>query len=896
MKHFLTVLVTVIFMGCVAVAQNDDLGAQIAAADAALGARPGEIAVTTSGTISEGKVSLSVWHDLVCKKGTTIFLRAGSYIYQNSHTSIKNCIIEATSTPILGEVQSVNTENVVLDSVTFVGGGYLVYWVGVNDFLISDNQVVSITAVVPTTQVVLSGFYLDKCSHGQVNNLTVNDLVFPTGANSQDANSSSIGPCSQCSSTGIFVLNRSSDVTINNPMILDVDASYVLSGAGVIVIAGSKHITVNGGIITGNANMDGILSQSYSSNLRSSYLHITGVDSSYNGGQGRNVNAPLGLGDGLDIINTRHVYISHCILNGNGSLHDEQPGIWLFVDDDVLVADSDISDGSMAGIAAAGSPHVRLLRDSINRNQATGVYTEYQGGTATNLGSAVTFVSGFSGGFGVAWAPGTPFTLDGMIYPIASVSDSAHLTLATSPADHSSPVAWGVETTQDIRDTVIDDNGQGKFGGQIQVGISWADGTSGIISGVTATDTGSGTQLYGLELQNTATATVYNDNFAGNVDGPIFASSQSVSPPSISFPNQVVGTTSPPQTVTLTAGAIVIQNLVIQTSGDFSQTNDCGTGLAAFAACQIQVTFTPTNTGTRNGTLTITDAAPNSPQTVSLTGTGLSGQIVSVWPANLSFPNQSVSTTSPAQTVTLTAGAVAIQNLVIQVSGDFSETNNCGIGLAATASCQIQLTFTPTTAGMLNGTLTITDSASNSPQTVPLTGTGVSYGLNLRVATGGSNSMTIAAGSTAHYSLSIGGSGISGVASLSCTGAPNGATCNVPAAQTLSSAQPTLFTVNVTTTAPSMGTLHLRNSPWLLSLAMMGWVVLPAEAVTRRRKRSQIILLPAILLLLFLCSCGGRSISGGIDAESTPAGAYKLTVTAKVGSTSEQIPLTLEVL
>ena len=228
MKHFLTFLVTVIFMGCVAVAQNDDLGAQIAAADAALGARPGEIPVTTSGTISEGKVSLSPWHDLVCKKGTKIFLKAGSYIYQNSHTSIKNCIIEATSTPILGEVQSLNTENVVLDSVTFVGGGYLVYWVGVNNFLISDNEVVSITAVVPTTQVVLSGFYLDKCNHGQVNNLKVSDFVFPTGLNSQDANSSSIGPCSQCSSTGIFVLNRSSDVTINNPTILDVDASYVL--------------------------------------------------------------------------------------------------------------------------------------------------------------------------------------------------------------------------------------------------------------------------------------------------------------------------------------------------------------------------------------------------------------------------------------------------------------------------------------------------------------------------------------------------------------------------------------------------------------------------------------------------------------------------------------------
>src|SRR6202043_104664 len=98
--------------------------------------------------------------------------------------------------------------------------------------------------------------------------------------------------------------------------------------------------------------------------------------------------APLGLGDGLDLINTKHVYVRHCILDGNGSLHDEQPGIWLFLDDDVLVSDSDISNGSMAGIAAAGSPNVRLLRNTINGTQATGVFTEWQGGTATNVGAA----------------------------------------------------------------------------------------------------------------------------------------------------------------------------------------------------------------------------------------------------------------------------------------------------------------------------------------------------------------------------------------------------------------------------------------------------------------------------------------------------------------------------
>src|SRR6202022_203014 len=98
------------------------------------------------------------------------------------------------------------------------------------------------------------------------------------------------------------------------------------------------------------------------------------------------------------------------------------------------------------------------------------------------------------------------------------------------------------------------------------------------------------------------------------------------------------------------------------------------------------------------------------------------------------------------QTVTLTAGAVVVQNLVIQVSGDFSQTNNCGTGLVAFGTCQVQLNFTPTQAGTLNGTPTITDSAPNNPQPVSLTGTGVSQGLGLGIATGGSNSALVVAG------------------------------------------------------------------------------------------------------------------------------------------------------
>src|SRR5437899_8209762 len=141
MKHLLLLLSIEIVIGCVAVGQTGDLGAQIAAADAKLGSTPGQIIVSTSGTISEGEVSLSVGHDLICTGQVTISLDAGSYLYQNSHTRIKNCIISATPTPINGEVQSINTDDVELDNVTFVGGGNLVYWTGVSNFRISDNKV-----------------------------------------------------------------------------------------------------------------------------------------------------------------------------------------------------------------------------------------------------------------------------------------------------------------------------------------------------------------------------------------------------------------------------------------------------------------------------------------------------------------------------------------------------------------------------------------------------------------------------------------------------------------------------------------------------------------------------------------------------------------------------------
>jgi hypothetical protein len=97
----------------------------------------------------------------------------------------------------------------------------------------------------------------------------------------------------------------------------------------------------------------------------------------------------------------------------------------------------------------------------------------------------------------------------------------------------------------------------------------------------------------------------------------------SANPSSLSFATQALNTTSGSQAVTVsntgTASAAISS---VAVSGDFLQTNTCGTSIAAGSSCTVNVSFRPTASGTRTGTLTITSNATNSPTTVALTGTG----------------------------------------------------------------------------------------------------------------------------------------------------------------------------------------------------------------------------------------------------------------------------------
>jgi hypothetical protein len=198
----------------------------------------------------------------------------------------------------------------------------------------------------------------------------------------------------------------------------------------------------------------------------------------------------------------------------------------------------------------------------------------------------------------------------------------------------------------------------------------------------------------------------------------------------MAYATQLINTSSASQAATLTnTGSVTVNIASIATTGPYSQTNNCGSALTANASCTINVVFTPTKSGTQTGTLTVTDDAPNSPQTVALSGVGT---VVSYSPTSVSFGTQKVKTSSPPQSITMqNNGSAAITITKISITGSrvtsFSETNTCPISpttLPAGGSCTISVTFTPQLKGALNANVSVFDTGGGSPQNVALSGTG----------------------------------------------------------------------------------------------------------------------------------------------------------------------------
>lgn len=377
----------------------------------------------------------------------------------------------------------------------------------------------------------------------------------------------------------------------------------------------------------------------------------------------------------------------------------------------------------------------------------------------------------------------------------------------------------------------------------------------------------------------------------------------SVTPANLNFSNQDLNTSSATQTITVkNTGSAGLTISSIKVTGDFAETDNCAAGVAAAASCAISVSFTPTVAGSRTGSVTISDNATPATQTVTLSGTGASAPTVTVAPTSLNtFSSQPVGTTSSAQTVTVTnSGTANLTITSIAATGAFRETNTCPASLAPQANCVISVVFAPTGVGTASGSLTITDNAPDSPQTVSLGGSGSDFAMT---STPASSSMV--AGSTAKFTVTVTPSfGFNAAVSISCTGAPASSKCTAsPNSVTPDGTNPITTTLTITTTARTQAPPGgppwpqfpgFKTAPILWAAVLMALLAMAILIAPSRRPRWALLVLPlTLLVMLAVAACGGGS--GYVNPTGTPAGNYTITVTGTSGGLSHTSTINLGV-
>ena len=217
---------------------------------------------------------------------------------------------------------------------------------------------------------------------------------------------------------------------------------------------------------------------------------------------------------------------------------------------------------------------------------------------------------------------------------------------------------------------------------------------------------------------------------------PNDAPSVALSPQQINFGSEPLQSASNPVTVTLTnVGSAALSISSIGTSGDFTQTNNCGAFVPGGAGtCTMQVVFKPSSVGQQTGQITINDNSGTGVQGITLTGNGvLAGGSLIFTPSKLTFGAQTVGTTSANQSALLINNgnrAVTITNISV-ISNTFAQTNNCGINFPTTPatlnagqSCSVSVNFTPDASGNLSSSVNVASNAVNTATNLAVSGTG----------------------------------------------------------------------------------------------------------------------------------------------------------------------------
>lgn len=392
----------------------------------------------------------------------------------------------------------------------------------------------------------------------------------------------------------------------------------------------------------------------------------------------------------------------------------------------------------------------------------------------------------------------------------------------------------------------------------------------------------------------------------------------------------------PPPVDTIQPGGISeLWSAGVQSNGDASGSfqTSCQ-GLPAGMSCQFQFgldTFTLAGGGFENVLfqIAVSSSAPGgtyafnvvstdgqstliAPETVQVIVPPPPAPAVAFSPASVSFPIALVGTMQ-MQTVLLSNPGTAtldITGITIQSGvGNFTESNTCGSSLAANTTCTITVALNTASVGSLSGSLAVTDNASGSPQTVPLS---ASVGdLAIQAAPGTGKTITVAAGTPAAFSLQLVPNNYSGGVGIGCSGTMPLGNCTVqPASVTLNGGNsPTGFQVTITSMADTGAGLipsgHPRNRLRIvLSLGLLLLLAIAAAADFGGNSERQLpvrygrVALPFLAGVLLLaswgCGGGGSSVNGNGSSggsPGTPQGSYVFTVTASAGGGTRSLQI-----